>query len=136
MGRIYRKCPQRTGHVVARRRTARRHAATVLPAEHPLPCRIYMSPIIIDEFYAEKDWWGIEVGGLAARVEKEPSWKVDMAAIQASGFNLDQKSPYAAEAVSHGPDEFLRDHVRLQIEAQLLRDPLKAILGESLGARR
>jgi type I restriction enzyme M protein len=76
-----------------------------------------------------------EVGGLAARVEKERAW-VDIAAIQAAGFNMDQKSPHSAEAVSHGPDEVQRDHVRLQIEAQLLRDPLKAILGESLGVRR
>lgn len=51
------------------------------------------------------------------------------------GFNLDQKNPHAAEAVSHDPDELLRDYVRLQAEAQALRDQLKAILAESLGAR-
>ena len=56
-------------------------------------------------------------------------------AIRAAGCNLDQKNPHAAEAVSHDPDELLRDYVRLQAEAQALRDQLKAILAESLGAR-
>jgi type I restriction enzyme M protein len=56
--------------------------------------------------------------------------------IRAAGWNLDQKNPHAAEAVSHDPDELLRDYARLQGEAQGLRDQLKAILAESLAVGR
>ena len=58
---------------------------------------------------------------------------MDIAAIKAAGYNLDQKNPHAPDAVSHDPDQLLRDHARLQAEAQGLRDQLKAILAESLG---
>jgi hypothetical protein len=66
-------------------------------------------------------------------VENERAWKVDIAAIKAAGYNLDQKNPHAPDAVSHDPDELLRDYAKLQREAQRLRDQLKAILAESLG---
>jgi len=92
-------------------------------------------PIRIEEFDAEKAWWGSEADGFAARVENERAWKVDIATIRAAGFNLDQKNPHAPETVSHDPDQLLADHARLQREAQALRDQLKAILAESLGAR-
>jgi type I restriction enzyme M protein len=55
--------------------------------------------------------------------------------IKAANFNLDQKNPHAADTVSHDPDELLREHARLQQEAQGLRDQLKAILAQSLGGR-
>jgi type I restriction enzyme M protein len=104
--------------------------------EHPYPpgAKSYnkTKPIRIEEFEAEKAWWGSEADGFAARVENERAWRVGIDAIRAAGFNLDQKNPHAAEAVSHDPDELLRDYARLQAEAQALRDQLKAILAESL----
>ena len=107
--------------------------------EHPYPAgaKSYnkTKPIRIEEFDAEKAWWGSETDGFAARVENERAWKVSIEAIKAGGFNLDQKNPHAADAVSHDPDELLRDYARLQREAQGVRDQLKAILAESLGAR-
>lgn len=105
--------------------------------EHPYPPGVKSynktKPIRIEEFDAEKAWWGSEADGFAARVENERAWKVGIKAIKAAGFNLDQKNPHAADEVSHDPDELLRDYARLQREAQGVRDQLKAILAESLG---
>jgi type I restriction enzyme M protein len=107
--------------------------------EHPYPPGVKnynkTKPIRIEEFDAEKAWWGSEADGFAARVENERAWKVDITAIKAANYNLDQKNPHAPDAVSHDPDELLRDYARLQGEAQGLRDQLKAILADSLGAR-
>jgi type I restriction enzyme M protein len=36
--------------------------------------------------------------------------------------------------VSHDPEQLLADYARLQTEAQSLRDQLKSILAQSLGA--
>jgi len=107
--------------------------------EHPYPPGVKnynkTKPIRIEEFDAEKAWWGSETDGFAARVENERAWKVDIAAIKAANYNLDQKNPHAPDAVNHDPDQLLADYARLQHEAQALRDQLKAILSESLGAR-
>ncbi len=107
--------------------------------EHPYPPGVKSynktKPIRIEEFDAEKAWWGIEDDGFAARVENERAWKVGIEAIKAAGFNLDQKNPHAADEVSHDPDELLREYARLQREAQGVRDQLKAMLAESLGER-
>jgi type I restriction enzyme M protein len=108
--------------------------------EHPYPpgAKSYnkTKPIRVEEFDVEKAWWGSEADGFAARVENERAWKVDIDAIRAAGFNLDQKNPHAADVVSHDPDELLRDYAKLQAEAQALRDQLKAILAQSLGGGR
>ena len=104
--------------------------------EHPYPQGVKSynktKPIRIDEFDAEKAWWGSEADGFAARVENERAWKVGIEAIKAANYNLDQKNPHTPDAVSHDPDELLRDYARLQAEAQGLRNQLKSILAESL----
>ena len=104
--------------------------------EHPYPAGVKSynktKPIRIEEFDAEKAWWGSEADGFAARVENEQAWKVDIASIKAAGFNLDQKNPHAPEAVSHDPDELLREYQRVQVEIQDLRGQLVALLNESL----
>lgn len=107
--------------------------------EHPYPpgVRSYnkTKPIRIEEFDPEKAWWGSEADGFAARVENERAWRVGIDAIRSAGYNLDQKNPHQGEAVSHDPDELLREYARLQEEIQELRDRLKGILAESLGGR-
>lgn len=107
--------------------------------EHPYPPGVKSynktKPIRIEEFDAEKAWWGSEADGFAARVENERAWKVGIDAIRAAGFNLDQKNPHVGEAVSHDPDELLREYVRLQGEIQALRDRLKGMLADALGGR-
>lgn len=104
--------------------------------EHPYPAgyKSYSKtkPIRIDEFDAEKAWWGSEADGFASRVENEFAWKVSMADIRAKGFNLDQKNPHVGETVSHDPDELLAQYQALQADAQNLRDQLKAILAAAL----
>ena len=107
--------------------------------EHPYPAgaKNYnkTKPIRIEEFDAEKAWWGSEADGFASRVEGEFAWKVGIDAIKAAGFNLDQKNPHAGPEVSHNPDELLAEYRRLQAEAQGIRDQLKALLGAALEGR-
>jgi type I restriction enzyme M protein len=107
--------------------------------EHPYPPGVKSynktKPIRIEEFEAEKAWWGNEADGFAARVENERAWKVDVDTLRAANWNLDQKNPHAPEAESHDPDELLREYVSLQADAQAVRERLKGMLGESLGVR-
>ena len=104
--------------------------------EHQYPAGVKnynkTKPIRIEEFDAEKAWWGDEADGFASRVEGKFAWKVGIAAIKASGFNLDQKNPHAGPEISHDPDELMAEYRRLQAEAQGIRDQLKAILGAAL----
>jgi len=93
-------------------------------------------PIRIEEFDAEKAWWGTEADGFASRVENERAWRVSIAQIKAANYNLDQKNPHAVDAVSHDPEQLLADYARLQGEAQALRDELKEILAKSLARAR
>ena len=106
--------------------------------EHPYPPGVKnynkTKPIRIEEFDAEKAWWGSEADGFASRVENERAWKVSIAQIKAAGYNLDQKNPHAVGAVSHDPAQLLADYARLQGEAQTLRDALKDILAKSLAS--
>ncbi len=108
--------------------------------EHPYPPGVKnyskTKPIRIEEFDAEKAWWGDEADGFAARVENERAWKVSIEQIRTAHYNLDQKNPHVGEQVSHDPDALLADHARLRAEAQSLRDQLKAILAASLGEGR
>jgi type I restriction enzyme M protein len=105
--------------------------------EHPYPPGVKnynkTKPIRIEEFDAEKAWWGSEADGFASRVENERAWKVRIDQIKAANYNLDQKNPHAADVTTHDPDQLLADHTRLQAQAQALRDELKAILAQSLG---
>lgn len=107
--------------------------------EHPYPPGVKnynkTKPIRIDEFDAEKAWWGTEADGFAARVENEQAWKVSIDQIKAAGYNLDQKNPHVGEQQSHDPDVLLADYARLQAEAQALRDELKGILTQSLSVK-
>ncbi|MBU1172683.1 MAG: type I restriction-modification system subunit M [Proteobacteria bacterium] len=54
---------------------------TIWYYEHPYPTgyKSYSKtkPITLDEFQAEKEWWGNESNGFADRVESERAWKVD-----------------------------------------------------------
>ena len=108
--------------------------------EHPYPAGVKnynkTKPIRIEEFDAEKAWWGTEADGFASRVENERAWRVSIAQIKAANYNLDQKNPHAVDAVSHDPEQLLADYARLQGEAQALRDELKEILAKSLARAR
>jgi len=107
--------------------------------EHPYPAgyKSYSKtkPIRIDEFDTEKAWWGSEADGFASRVENEFAWKVSIEDIRAKGFNLDQKNPHVGEVISRDPDELLAQYQALQLDAQAIRDQLKAILAAALESK-
>ena len=104
--------------------------------EHPYPVGVKnynkTKPIRIEEFEAEKAWWGSEADGFASRQENEQAWKVSIDTLRAANYNLDQKNPHAAEVVSHDPEQLLADYAAAQADAQRLRDELKEILAKSL----
>ena len=106
--------------------------------EHPYPAGVKnynkTKPIRIEEFDAEKAWWGSAADGFASRVENERAWRVSIEAIRAANYNLDQKNPHAAEVISHDPDQLLADYAAAQADAQSLRDALKEILAKSLSS--
>ncbi|GJH13588.1 SAM-dependent DNA methyltransferase [Caballeronia novacaledonica] len=103
--------------------------------EHPYPTgyKNYSKtkPIRIEEFAAEKAWWGSEADGFASRVPNEFAWKVSIDRLKANGYNLDQKNPHRGDEVSHDPDELLAQYQRLAAEAQALRDQLRGILANA-----
>jgi type I restriction enzyme M protein len=107
--------------------------------EHPYPAgyKSYSKtkPIRIEEFAAEKAWWGDEADGFKARVENEYAWKVGIDTLKANGYNLDQKNPHAPDQIIHDPDHLLVEYQRLTGEAQHLRDQLKALLGQALAGQ-
>ena len=75
--------------------------------EHPYPPGVKnynkTKPIRIEEFDAEKAWWGSEQDGFAARVENERAWKVSIDQIKAANWNLDQKNPMWASKPATTP---------------------------------
>lgn len=106
--------------------------------EHPYPPGVKnynkTKPIRIEEFDAEKAWWGTEADGFASRTENERAWKVSIDQIKAANYNLDQKNPHVGEVEDHDPEHLLANYQRLQGEAQALRDELRDILAQSLAS--
>ena len=102
--------------------------------EHPYPAgyKNYSKtrPMRIEEFEAEKAWWGgVERSG---RIENEFAWKVSFDDIKARNFNLDIKNPHSPDQISHDPDELLADYAQLQQRIAATRDQLKAVLAAAL----
>lgn len=106
--------------------------------EHPYPPGVKnynkTKPIRIEEFNAEKAWWGTEADGFAGRIENERAWKVSIDQLKTANYNLDQKNPHVGEVQDHNPEHLLADYQRLQGEAQALRDQLRDILAQSLAS--
>lgn len=63
-------------------------------------------PIRIEEFEAEKAWWG-------NRVESEVAWKVSIEAIRGNNWNLDVANPNMADAEHRDPVELLKEYQNL-----------------------
>ncbi len=88
----------------------------------------------IEEFAAEKAWWGgVDRNN---RVENEYAWKVSAADIKARNYNLDIKNPHSPDAVVHDPDTLLADYAALQQRIGQTRDQLKAVLAAALEGNR
>lgn len=108
--------------------------------EHPYPEGVTSynktKPMQFEEFETERNWWGKEEDGFKARVETEQAWKVSLEDIIARNYNLDIKNPHVGEQISHDPQELLQEYEAQQAEIQNLRDQLKGILEEALGATK
>lgn len=106
--------------------------------EHPYPAgyKSYSKtkPIRIEEFAAEKAWWGSAEDKFASRVENEFAWRVGIDELRARNFNLDIKNPHHPEEESHDPQDLLAQYTALQAQIQQTRDELKAVLAACLSA--
>ena len=105
--------------------------------EHPYPAGVKSysktKPMRLDEFDAEKAWWGgVDRNN---RVENEFAWKVSAQDIKARNYNLDIKNPHSPDQVSHDPDELLADYAQLQQRIAATREQLKAVLAAALEDR-
>ena len=106
--------------------------------EHPYPpgAKSYnkTKPIRIEEFEAERAWWGDEVGGFKARVENEQAWRVPIEAIKASGFNLDLKNPRNTDEGPGHVEHLLPEYEKLLAQIAETRAALKEELEHALAA--
>jgi type I restriction enzyme M protein len=97
--------------------------------EHPYPEGVTSynktKPMRIEEFDAEKAWWG-------KREETEQAWKVTIEQTRARGFNLDVANPNAKEATHEDPDTLLAQFDRERAAAAELRDELRRVLAAAL----
>jgi type I restriction enzyme M protein len=104
--------------------------------EHPYPAgaKSYNKgkPIRIEEFEAERTWWGNEADGFAARVENERAWRVPIEQIKAGNFNLDLKNPHQSDEGPGDVDHLLPEYEKLLQQIAETRATLKAQLKEAL----
>jgi type I restriction enzyme M protein len=92
-------------------------------------------PIRIEEFEAEKKWWGQPDarGGFKGRKQNEHAWRVSAREIKATGYNLDIKNPHDADTGPGDPDELLAELERIRREGQQTLARLKQELAAALG---
>ena len=111
--------------------------------EHPYPpgAKSYNKgkPIRIEEFAAERAWWGDAADGYAARVETEQAWRVSIDQIKAGNYNLDLKNPHNADVGPGDVDALLAEYERLlaqiaETRATLKRELYAALVGAGEGA--
>ena len=103
--------------------------------EHPLPDdrKNYTKtkPLRFEEFADCQAWWGGQ--DRTNREETERAWRVPVADIEESGWNLDRRNPNRPEELSHRPpEELVKDLV--STEREIL--DLLAILERELETRR
>jgi type I restriction enzyme M protein len=102
---------------------------TVWFYEHPYPtgAKSYSKtkPLRIEEFGAEKKWWG-------KRKETDQAWKVSLKEIQDRGYNLDIKNPRAVDDGPGDADTLLKEYRAAEAEAGKIRDMLRDELAAAL----
>jgi len=86
----------------------------------------------IEEFEAEKQWWGNEDDGFKGRKEGEYSWRVTLEDLKARNYNLDIKNPHVGNRQVYDPDHLLAQFVSLQSDIASIRNRLKMTLAEAL----
>jgi type I restriction enzyme M protein len=104
--------------------------------EHPYPpgAKSYNKgkPIRIEEFEAERAWWGDEADGFKSRVENAQAWRVPIDQIKAGNFNLDLKNPHNPDTGPGDVDHLLPEYEQLLAQIAETRGQLKAQLMEAL----
>ncbi len=104
--------------------------------EHPYTqgVKIYnkTKPMRIEEFVAEKAWWGDETDNYSSRVENQYAWKISIDEIKARNYNLDCKNPHVGEQEIHDPEVLLAQYETMQADIVNLRGQLKGILAQAL----
>jgi type I restriction enzyme M protein len=103
--------------------------------EHPYPAGVKnyskTRPMKVEEFAAEKAWWGSESERFASRVGGEQAWKVPVAEIRERWWNLDVKNPHLSAHVDHDPDLLLSEYRAIQNDVSALRAQLKSALSDA-----
>jgi type I restriction enzyme M protein len=106
--------------------------------EHPYPAgyKNYSKtrPMRIEEFAAEKAWWG--GADRSGRVENEFAWKVSADDIRARNYNLDCKNPHSPDLVVHDPEVLLADYAALQARIAETQAKLKNALAAALSGEK
>lgn len=106
--------------------------------EHPYPpgAKSYNKgkPIRIEEFAAERAWWGKEKNGFKARVQNEHAWRVPIDQIKAGNYNLDLKNPNSADDGPGDVDQLLPEYEELLAQIAEARGALKRELQRALEA--
>ena len=106
--------------------------------EHPYPpgAKSYNKgkPIRIEEFEAERAWWGKpdKNGAYSKREENERAWRVSLDQITAGNFNLDLKNPHNPDEGPGDVDHLLPEYEKLLAQIAETRGQLKAQLLEAL----
>jgi type I restriction enzyme M protein len=104
--------------------------------EHPYPegAKSYNKgkPIRIEEFEAERAWWGSEKNGFEDRVETDQAWRVSLGQIKAGGYNLDLKNPRQKDPAPGAVDELLSDYERLLSEISSTKAKIEGELKSAL----
>ena len=91
-------------------------------------------PIRIEEFQPERDWWGDESDGFAARIENEQAWRVPIEQIKANNYNLDLKNPHNSDNGPGDVDHLLPEYEKLLTQIADTRGRLKEELQQALTA--
>ena len=103
--------------------------------EHPYPPGVKSynktKPIRIEEFEAERKWWG-KPGQEKKRKESEFAWRVSIADIAARGYNLDVKNPNVVDPTHRDPAELLAEYQTIQAAVAEVREKLRRELETAL----
>jgi type I restriction enzyme M protein len=106
--------------------------------EHPYPpgAKSYNKgkPISIEEFEAERKWWGKpdKHGHFSKRVANEQAWRVSIDQIKAGNFNLDLKTPHNSDEGPGDVDHLLPEYEKLLARIAETRAKLKQELQKAL----
>jgi type I restriction enzyme M protein len=110
---------------------------TIWYYEHPYPegYKSYSKtkPITLEEFQAEKEWWGNEANGFAERVENEHAWKIDFKARKADAEERAQPHRKKAEELNNQAAEIdqqakeaVNENEKLSLRAEAIQLRQKA----------